>query len=90
MGAVGIESFMRIYQYRQFFILDLHQFGSVGGRIWILRNHEGYFLRLEEHLAGCQHHLLIKEESGHPGEIRLGQVLAGDHRQNARKLHRRS
>src|SRR5271167_2242563 len=64
-GRSGIEGFVWIYQYRQFLILHLYQFGSIGRCISIFRNHEGYFLRLEEHFARSQHHLLIKEEGGH-------------------------
>src|SRR6516225_5988406 len=74
---IGSRGLMRVYEHGKLFVLNFDKLGSIGGRVLIFRNDEGDFLRLEEHLAGGGHHLLIEEKSRHPGKAGPREVLAG-------------
>ena len=75
----------RIGDDRQRRVVDLHRFGAVDGRGARLGEHGGDFLILEEHLADREHHLLVEPVEGRqPPEPGGLEVLAGDHRLDAR------
>ena len=83
---IGRRGLMRVYQDGELFVFNFDKFGSIGSGVLIFGNDEGDFLRLEQHLARREHHLLVEEQGGHPSKARLGEILTGNDGQHAGKL----
>ena len=87
-GRIGIHSLFWINQYWKFFVLDLNEFGSIGSSVAVFCHDEGDFLRLEQDLAGGQHHLLVIGQRGHPGKVGLREILTCHDGKHSGKLLR--
>ena len=68
---------------RKRLVFHFDQIGGVGRDIAVLRDDEGDFLILEQHLAVGQHHLHVAGKRRHPGEVDGLERLGGNHRDDA-------
>ena len=82
--GVGRHGLERIDVDGQRLILHLDQIGGVRRNVAVVRDHEGDFLVLEQHLAVGEHHLDVAGERRHPGEVHGLERLGGEHRDDAR------
>ncbi len=82
-GAPGLERLLRIDDHRERLVLDLDRVGAVGRDVALGRQDRRDLLGLVHHLLHRQHHLRVRHEGRHPVEVVLGEVLAGDDREDA-------
>ena len=80
---VRLERLERVAHDGQRFVVDLHRRGAVGGGVAALGEDRHHFLPLEFHGVDGEHHLGVRHQRRHPGELSRIQVLARDHGENA-------
>ena len=78
--GAGLEALLRGDDHRQRVVVDLDQLEGVVGDVGVLGDHAGDLLALHAHLVGGQHGLGVAGQGRHPGQVVLGQQLAGDDR----------
>ncbi len=81
----GLE---RIHDHRQRLVLDFDGGDAVGRRVAARGHDRRDLLGLVLHGVDRKHHLLVGHQGRHPGEAVLVQVLARDHRGDARRRQR--
>ena len=64
----------RIYNHRQFLILDLNSSNAISCSIAVISDNKRDFLCLKKHLPISKHHLLIASQSWHPVQTQWFQV----------------
>jgi hypothetical protein len=74
----GVQRMPGVDHRGQRLVLDVDQFQGVARRVAVVGDHERHLLTLEPHLVGGQHGLPVPGQGGHPGQVPLGQGLAGD------------
>ena len=83
---VGLERLVRVDDDRQRLVVDEHGSDAVGGRIAGGGDDRRDLLRLVHDGVHRQHHLHVAGQRRHPVQLVSLEVLAGDHRGDARDL----
>ena len=78
--GAGVQRPLGVDHGRQRLVLDVDELQGVAGRVAVLGDHERDLLALVADLVGGQHGLHVPGQGRHPGQVALGQGLAGDHR----------
>ena len=78
----------RIYQNRQFLILDLDGRNAVRRGITVIGNNESHFLALEQHLAVGKNHLLVTGQCRHPVQTQRLEIGRSQHSMDTRERQR--
>src|ERR1700722_2552351 len=73
--GVGIKGPVWIHQHRKILIVHFDQFRGIGCSVTIFGHHERDLLSLKQYFPCRQDHLLVMEQSRHPSESRLFEVL---------------
>src|SRR5690606_20874196 len=64
-------------------VVDVDQFERVVCDVRVNRDDGGDLLALEPHLVSGEHRLRVAGQGGHPGQVVRGQILAGQHGNDA-------
>ena len=77
----------RIYNHRQFFILDLDSSDTISGSIAVIGNDKCNFLCLKQHLSIGEYHLLVTSQSRHPMQAQRCQISCSQNGVNSGNCH---